>query len=171
MRRGESYGVLLDTSFLIRLLSANDPLHANALGYFKYFSRNDVTMYVSTISIAEYCVRGEVSELPLRNLKVIPFNFNHATIAGNYAKVLYDARKAGKVETGDRLIIPNDTKIFAQAECCDRIRFFVTSDTKSSALIRHISAKEKVSFAHLDIHTPHTQFFGILDFQSVQTDL
>ena len=29
--------VLLDTSFFIRLLNDEDPLHENALGYFKYF--------------------------------------------------------------------------------------------------------------------------------------
>lgn len=164
MRRKESYSVVLDTSFLIRLLSANDPLHLNALGYFKYFSKNNVTMYISTISIAEYCVRGEVTELPLKNLRVVPFNFSHATIAGKYAKILYDARESDKVEIDNRLIIPNDTKIFAQTQCCENIKYFVTSDTKSSKLINRISAKETVSFEHLDIHTPYTQSFGILDF-------
>lgn len=29
--------VLLDTSFFIRLLNENDPLHHNALGYFDIF--------------------------------------------------------------------------------------------------------------------------------------
>lgn len=33
----EHNGVLLDTSFFIRLLNANDPLHNNAMGFFKYF--------------------------------------------------------------------------------------------------------------------------------------
>lgn len=31
------YSVILDTSFMIRLLSASDKLHPNALGYFRYF--------------------------------------------------------------------------------------------------------------------------------------
>lgn len=33
--------VLLDTSFFIRLLNEEDPLHHNALGYFRYFLEHD----------------------------------------------------------------------------------------------------------------------------------
>lgn len=58
--------VLLDTSFFIRLLNEEDPLHNNALGYFRYFLEHDFVIKISTIAIAEYCVRGEVSELPLK---------------------------------------------------------------------------------------------------------
>lgn len=45
MHKRPSYGVILDTSFLIRLLSAKDSLHLNAVGYFKYFLENDIPMY------------------------------------------------------------------------------------------------------------------------------
>lgn len=31
------YSVILDTSFMIRLLSESQPLHANAMGYFKLY--------------------------------------------------------------------------------------------------------------------------------------
>ena len=58
--------VLLDTSFFIRLLNEEDSLHENALGYFKYFLEHDFVIKISTIAIAEYCVRGDVSELPLK---------------------------------------------------------------------------------------------------------
>ena len=70
----DKYRVLLDTSFFCRLLSINDPLHENAKGYYRYFLENGIDMMVSTISIAEYCVLGEVDDLPLRNLKIVPFN-------------------------------------------------------------------------------------------------
>lgn len=63
----------------------------------------------------------------------------------------------------NRLIIPNDAKIFAQANCSDDVKFFVTSDTKSSKLINIIAGKETVTFEHMDIHTPHTQQFGVLE--------
>ena len=52
--------------FFIRLLNEEDPLHENALGYFRYFLEHDFVIKISTIAIAEYCVRGEVSELPLK---------------------------------------------------------------------------------------------------------
>ena len=163
MHKRPSYGVILDTSFLIRLLSAKDNLHTNAVGYFKYFLENDVSMHVSTITIAEYCVNGEVSELPLRNVRIIPFNFQHATVAGKFAKALYDARTANEIKIDNRLIIPNDAKIFAQANCVDEIKYFVTSDTRSEKLITRIASKEDVNFEHMDIHIPHTQQFGILE--------
>lgn len=163
MHKRLSYGVILDTSFLIRLLSAKDNLHTNAVGYFKYFLENDVSMHVSTITIAEYCVNGEVSELPLRNVRIIPFNFQHATVAGKFAKALYDARTANEIIIDNRLIIPNDAKIFAQANCVDEIKYFVTSDTRSEKLITRIANKEDVNFEHMDIHIPHTQQFGILE--------
>lgn len=62
------HSVLLDTSFFIRLLNENDGLHSNVLGYFKYFLEKDIILKCSTISIAEYCVRGSFDELPWRNL-------------------------------------------------------------------------------------------------------
>lgn len=39
------YSVILDTSFMIRLLSASDKLHPNALGYFRYFLEHNIPMY------------------------------------------------------------------------------------------------------------------------------
>ncbi len=48
-----THSVLLDTSFFIRLLNDNDSLHKNARDYFKYFLENDITLKISTISIAE----------------------------------------------------------------------------------------------------------------------
>ena len=59
--------VLLDTTFIIRLLSESDELHENAMAYYKYFLEHGIDMKFSTISIAEYCVIGAVSELPLRD--------------------------------------------------------------------------------------------------------
>ena len=57
--------VLLDTSFFIRFLNDNDPLFKNADGYFRYFIKEEITMMISTISIAEYCVGGDISNMPL----------------------------------------------------------------------------------------------------------
>jgi hypothetical protein len=74
--------VLLDTSFFLRFLNDTDPLFKNADGYFRYFLEKEITMMISTISIAEYCVGGDVHELPLKNLQLIPFNLDHAKRTG-----------------------------------------------------------------------------------------
>lgn len=162
MPKGNPYSVLLDTSFLIRLLSKKDQLHQNAEDYFKYFLEDGIPMYVSTITVAEYCVNGAISELPLRNVRIIPFNIQHAPIAGDFAKTLFAARKANDISVDNRLIIPNDVKLFAQAACTPDLKYFVTSDTKSSKLIEKISETTKVFFEHLDIHVPYTERFGRL---------
>lgn len=70
--------VLLDTSFFLRLFDTSSPLHENAKSYYKYFLEHDITLKISTIAIAEFCVKGEITDLPLRNMKIIPFNFDHA---------------------------------------------------------------------------------------------
>lgn len=72
------YSVILDTSFMIRFLSKSDKLHDNALGYFRYFLEHDIPMYFSTISIAEYCVKGDFEDLPFQYIRVLPFNVFHA---------------------------------------------------------------------------------------------
>lgn len=162
MLKEKTFSVLLDTSFLIRLLSKNDPLHQNAEDYYRYFLEKEIPMYISTITVAEYCVNGDISELPLRSVRIIPFNIQHAPIAGGFANILYSARKTNDISVDNRLIIPNDVKLFAQAECTPDVRYFVTSDTKSSKLIDKISEKNVVSFEHMDIHDPYTLNFGIL---------
>ena len=158
-----TFSVILDTSFLIHLLSENDRLHKNALCYFKYFLENNIPMYISTVSIAEYCVDGEIVELPLRNLRVVPFNFQHAIIAGKFAKVLFEAKNTGELEIGQRKVIPNDVKIFAQADYTTDIKYFVTSDVKSAKMIKKLSDSQNISFSHMDISIPYNEQFGVLD--------
>src|SRR5688572_20253873 len=118
--------VLLDTSFCIRLLKENDPLHTNVLGFFRHFLDEEYRLKISTMSIAEYCVRGSIEELPLRNLEILPFNLNHAVTAGGFANLVFANR--GTLQLANRLIIPNDTKLFAQAHVDKEITAFATSD-------------------------------------------
>jgi len=105
--------VLLDTSFFLRFLNESSPLFKNADGYFRYFLQNDIDMLISTISIAEYCIGGGIHELPLKNMRIVPFNFNHAQRTGEFAKIAYQAKRTGVLQVSERKIIPNDTKLFA----------------------------------------------------------
>ncbi len=72
------------------------------------------------------------------------------------------ARKANEVSVENRLIIPNDAKIFAQAECTPEVRYFVTSDKQSSKLIEKLQEKIGIKFEHMDINIPYTEKFAIL---------
>ena len=74
--------VMLDTSFCIRLMKQNDPLHPHALDYFKYFLSEKITLHVSTIVIAEYAVGDDPANLPLNNIQIETFDFLDGIAAG-----------------------------------------------------------------------------------------
>lgn len=154
--------VLLDTSFFLRFLNDSDPLFKNADGYFKYFIQKEITMMISTISIAEYCVGGDVHELPLKNLQIVPFNLDHAKRTGEFAKIVFQNK--GKLKLNGRHIIPNDTKLFAQADIEKTVEFYLSSDSESSKIYRLIQSHTSPKFQFIDLNTPHNETFGILNF-------
>lgn len=157
-----SSSVLLDTSFFLRFLNENDPLFLNADAYFKYLIQNGYTLVISTISIAEYCVGGDASELPLQNLQILPFNLNHAKRTGELAKIAFDARKSGIIEVSNRNIIPNDTKLFAQSDIETKIKYYISSDSNSKKIYSLLRKNTPLSFDFIDLSTPYTEAFGTL---------
>ena len=153
--------VLLDTSFFLRFLNDNDPLFANADGYFRYFLQHEIIMMISTISIAEYCVGGDVQELPLRNLQIVPFNLDHAKRTGTFAKIIFHNK--GKLKLNERNIIPNDTKLFAQADCETPIEFYLSSDKESLKIYNLLQQEAAPKFQFIDLNIPYNETFGLLD--------
>lgn len=156
--------VLLDTSFFIRLLNDEDPLHQNAKGYFKYFLENEIILKVSTVSIAEYCVIGAIEELPLRNIQIIPFNLDQAKRTGEFAKVIFAENKTSSEKLKPRAIIPNDSKLFAQADLDKSITHFVTSDARSQKTLATLKKGINPHFDIIEISTPYSQTYGVIDF-------
>ena len=155
-------GVLLDTSFFLRFLNEDDPLFKYADGYFKYFLEKEIPMAISTISIAEYCVGGDIHELPLRNLQVVPFNISHAKRTGELAKLVFNNKN--KLQLTNRNIIPNDSKLFAQADREPSIAYYLTSDAESKKIYDLLVAEGfRPQFQFMDLHTPFHEFFGLLD--------
>lgn len=156
--------VLLDTSFFLRFLNDEDPLYAHADGYFRHFLREEMTMIVSTISIAEYCVGGDINELPLKNLQILPFNVSHARRTGEFARIVF--RHKNKLNLANRTIIPNDTKLFAQADVEVNVTYYLSSDSESQkvyGLLRTQNAGPKFEFLNLNI--PPSEAFGLLDLR------
>jgi hypothetical protein len=154
--------VLLDTSFFIRMLKSNDELHKSTLQYYKYFLSHGFLLKISTISIAEYCVKGSITELPLKDLRILPFNLDHAKRAGAFAALVFNQRDPSILP--ERNIIPNDTKLFAQAEVDPQINFYATSDTRSINVYNTINASNGTSFRVINIRNPHNETFSLLDF-------
>lgn len=154
--------VLLDTSFFLRFLDDESPLYKNADNYFRYFIRHEITMMISTISIGEYCVGGDIHELPLKNLQIVPFNLDHSKRTGEFARIVFQNR--GKLKLNERNIIPNDTKLFAQADCEKSVEFYLSSDTESFKIYNLLKEHTNPKFQFIDLNTPYNETFGVLDF-------
>ncbi len=154
--------VLLDTSFLIRLLNPVDPLHANARTYFRNFLDRGIVLHLSTISIAEYYVRGSVGELPLKNLRILPFNIHHGVVAGTFTRILFEHRNQLPVQP-ERLLIPNDAKLMAQAHSELAIGSWATTDRKSSNLYNLLKSRTTIDFQFVDISIPYHEYTGELN--------
>lgn len=153
--------ILLDTSFFIRLLNSEDKLHNNTKEYFKYFLENEFHLICSTISVGEYCVKGDINDLPIVNVQILPYNFNHALKAAEFAKILFDDKD---IKSENRLIIQNDVKLFAQAEIESSILFYITSDSKSKNLFNKLYSKLNLTFKFIDLKDKPAATFGMLDF-------
>lgn len=153
--------VLLDTSFFLRFLNDNDPLFKNADGYFRYFIKEEIAMMISTISIAEYCVGGDIYELPLKNLQIVPFNLDHSKRTGEFAKIVFQNKE--KLKLNERNIIPNDTKLFSQADCEKTVEYYLSSDSESLKIYNLLKEKTNPRFIFIDLKVPHYETFGILD--------
>ncbi len=154
---------LIDTSFFLRFLNENDPLFNNANEYYKYLIEKDFALIISTIAIAEYCVGGSADELPLKNLRILPFNYNHALRAGKFAKVLFEARKKNIVNLEERVIIPNDAKLFAQAHTSPDTKYFLTSDKECLKAVNFLGDEIGLYFKAVDIRIDINQSILLSD--------
>jgi len=159
----DNKSILLDTSFFIRLLNENDSLHQNTLDYYKYFLEKQHILKCSTISISEYCVKGKLEELPLRDIQIVPFNIHHAQKAGEFARIIFENK--GKIEIEKRNIIPNDTNLFAQAEIEKEITTFATSDEECLKIFALLKQNCNLSFEAINIRRPLNETFGLLDLK------
>lgn len=155
-----SYSVHLDTSFLIRLFITSDKLHKNVIDYLKYFLENDFVLKCSTIALAEYCVKGKLRDLPLQYFRVIPFNTDAAEPTGDFAGYIFSIKE--KLTLPNRIIIPNDTKLFAQAFIDSDTKYFITCDIESMKIFSCLKQQFKIHYELIDFNIPPDQYFGYL---------
>ena len=164
-KMGVKHGVLCHTGFLIRLNQPQDPLHGNARDYLKYLIERGHLLYVSTIALAEYAVRGKIENLPMRYFRVLPFNIDHAQKAGELAHIVFSKRDQIPAEITQRVIIPNDTKMLAQADTTDEVTHYLTADQKCEVVYRLIHGSMPLRFQMLSLSTPYHQAFGELGLE------
>lgn len=105
--------VSLDTSFLISFADPERKHHAVAVDYFRHCLAQSIPMWLSTIAAGEFEVGQPVSDLPLQNFRIQPYNLPHAIRA---AKLFRALRNEGTALPEDRRpVVINDLKILAQA--------------------------------------------------------
>lgn len=151
---------LLDTSFFIRLLNEKDPLQKQAREYWKYFLNEGVVLYVSTIAISEFCVKGSLKELPLSSLRILPFNLHHAEASGELYAQVQKLKANGQSLDVPRNVVTNDCKMFAQAHV-EKFDYFVSSDSKANKLLSRLD-DGCTHFRFIDISNSIQSEMGVL---------
>lgn len=157
--------VLLDTSFLINLLAEEHEFHQRAIDYFAHFVHDKAELKVSTIAISEYAIKDDVSNLPLRNLQILPFNFLHAKQSGILGNASMQCRKDSADPSYSRAMVLSDSKMFAQAEV-EHIDWIVSADHKAMRLHEQLFSAGIVHFKYIDItQVDCSLFFSELNFE------
>ena len=118
--------ILLDTSFLISLADPARPHHDVAVEYLREALGRGVPLYLSAIAASEFHVRQPITDLPLRNFHMLPFNIDHAMVAGQLMAALQ--RDAGD----DRGAVKDDVKLIAQV-ICESLTHVLTEDERTLA--------------------------------------
>ena len=118
--------VLLDTSFLISLADEGRAHHHTAVRYLREALAQGCPLYLSAVVASEFQVKQAVTDLPLRNFQVLPFNIDHAMTAGNLTRVIQ--RDSGD----DRVAVKDDVKLLAQM-VCESITHILTEDASTLA--------------------------------------
>ena len=162
-KSGLKLGILCDTGFSIRLNQPHDELHENARGDLKNPLAGDHQLYVSTIALAEYAVRDKIENLPMKYFRVLPFNIDHAQKAGEIAYTVFSKRDQIPAEITQRVIIPYDSKMFAQADVITAITHYLTDDQKCEVIYRLVHDTAPMKFQILSLRTPHHLAFGELN--------
>ena len=153
--------VLLDNSFVTRLLKSDDEFHQNTVRYFEYFLNSKIEMYLSTIVISEYAVADNPDNLlGLNTFKILEFDYGDAKLAGEYYSCLKDNRDVRDNEK--RAIIINDLKIFAQIQNRG-IDAFITKDRKAlNKMIQPLKENKGLNFNYMDLSIPYNEWLGEL---------
>ena len=120
--------VSLDTSFLISFADPDRPNHTVAVEYFRHCLAQRIPMWISVVAAGEFEVGEPISDLPLQNFRIQPYNLPHAIRAA----ALFRALRENIAEPTEerRPIIINDLKILAQAEE-DQIPVILTEDANT----------------------------------------
>lgn len=143
----ERSGAVLDTGFLITLVDASRPSHDVAKEYYRYFLEEGTPLYLPTVVASEFGIKQPVTDLPLHNFKVLPFNLAESIRCADL-NVSYYREKIG---SGQRDAVKDDFKIIAQAEE-QYAMFLITEDHNTmSAYCEHLRNDSQIKFKVVEL--------------------
>ena len=97
------------------------------MSYFREALHRGVPLYLSAIAASEFQVKQAVTDLPLRNFVVLPFNIDHAMTAGLLMRDLQPREPEDR-----RDVVKDDVKLIAQA-ICESVTHVLTEDARTLA--------------------------------------
>lgn len=150
---------LLDTNFYIYLVNSNSAMHSQAVEHYQYFLNNNISMYLSTVVIGEFCVKGSFDTLPLKSSRILSYNLPHSKLAAQFANVLYSNSQIREI-SGGRKLIPNDVKLLAQTSF-ESIDYFVSYDGPCRSFVNNLTANGQSAFSFIDFSRPVASNFKI----------
>ena len=119
-----SASVLVDTSFLISLVDRNRPRHSIAAQYYRLALEQQVPMFLSVIVASEFAIKQPLTDLPLNQFQILPFNIPHAIRAAELW------RQLGRDDGDSRTVVRDDLKLLAQADK-ESIPIILTEDAQT----------------------------------------
>ena len=143
--------VIVDTSFLICLVSETRASHEAAKAYYRFFLEHEIAMLLPTVVIAEFAVKQPPEELPLRNFVIEPFNYETAKTCALLDMAEQRARLNGQ---GQRDAVKDDFKIIAHA-VQTQARYLITDDRDTMAkYCNALKQAQSVSFKVVPLWEP-----------------
>jgi len=115
--------VLLDTTYLISLVDDTRANHQQAKDFFKYFVENKYAMILSSIATCEFCARQPLTDLPLSNFKLLPFNISDS----HHLRTLFVEYVTHRITGENRVSVKDDFKLISQASY-NQIDYLITED-------------------------------------------
>ena len=133
--------ILLDTCFLISLVDDSRTHHKKAVEFYKYFIENKIDMELSSIVTSEFCTKQELTDLDLRNFRMLSYNVPD-TIHQAY---LFQDIFVNRPEGTCRVAVKDDLKLTAQCNF-NKIDYFITEDDKFYQTLQKLKSTGKILF-------------------------
>lgn len=112
------------------------------MSFYRHFLEKENRLKCSTLSIAEYCVRGK----------------------GEFANAVFAQRST--LNLSNRTVVPNDSNLFAQANVEQEIDYFATADKECLKVFDLLNEKFSLQFQIINVREDFSSVLGVLPFES-----